>query len=295
MRVVKRLGLLLCLVLGCDRLPELPPVDAGPQVAPTAASLLRSRGYKPLVPPTYDAGTAWPLILVLHGYGGTGTDTLASLRFDDLEPSAVLVAPNGLKDALGNNAWHPGAVHGPPWDVEWLTAVIKDVESRYTIDPTQVFVVGHSQGAHMAHRMGCDDANDVVALVSVAGQVTKVPSGCVPSKPVSVLQVHGDLDTSIGYYGDTQHDPPDPTVPTAHETVAVWARNDHCTGEIVSTGRTIDLANDLPGAETSVEAYEGCPAGSSVELWTMHDIGHNPVATSGFAPSLYGFLTSHPR
>ena len=112
--------ILLGLVLGCDRLPELPKTDAGPPVAPSAASLLKSRPYKPMVPASYDAGTAWPLILVLHGYGGSGTETLDSLRFGELAPAAVLVAPNGLKDSLGNAAWHPSPVHAPPWDVEYL-------------------------------------------------------------------------------------------------------------------------------------------------------------------------------
>ncbi len=295
MRGVRRLCLLCWVVLGCERLPDLPVTDAGPPVAPSAAALLKQRPYKPLVPTAYTASTKWPLILVLHGYGGTGADAITRLRLDEVQPSVVMVAPNGLRDALGNNAWHPGQVHASPWDVEYLTAIIRDVESKYAIDPAQVFVVGHSQGAHMAHRMGCDDADDVVALVSTAGQVSKSPGGCTPTRAVSVLQVHGDLDESIGYFGDIQNNPPDPSVPSAHETVAVWAGNDHCTGAIAATGRTLDLDGNVAGAETTVEAYAGCPAGIAVELWTMNGVGHNPGATGAFSGALYGFLTAHPR
>ena len=77
--------------------------------------------------------------------------------------------------------------------------------------------------------------------------------------------------------------------------VAVWGRNEQCTGPIAATPRTIDLDSHIAGAETIVEAYSGCQAGSAVELWTMQGVGHNPGATADFAPSLFGFLTSHPR
>src|SRR2546423_6613422 len=131
------------------------------------------------------------------------------------------------------------------------------MESKYSIDRGRVFIVGHSLGAHMAHRMACDAAGDVVAIMSLAGQVSKVPADCVPARAVSVLQIHGTADGSIGYYGDVQHNPPDPSIPSAHETVAVWARNDVCTGAIAATGTTLHLDTSLTGNETTVEAYAG--------------------------------------
>lgn len=281
---------------GCGpSVPQLPPPD--PPVVPTDAELLKRRPYVPLVPAAYsaDAGTAWPLIIVLHGYGGSGAETVKNLRLDDIAARAVMVAPNGVMDSTHNRAWRPGPTHAPFWDVEYLTAVIHDLERRYSIDPARVFVVGHSQGAHMAHRMACDASNDVAAIVSVAGQVAKVPSACVPARAVSVLQLHGDLDIAIGYYGDVQHDPPDPTVPSARQTVGVWGRNDQCTGALAPTGQTIDMDRSVAGAETVVEAYAGCPPGISAELWTMKGSGHNPDPTPDFAPSLFEFLSAHAR
>jgi polyhydroxybutyrate depolymerase len=274
--------------------PQPPPT---PPVAPPDAELLSRRPYVPLVPTTYsaDAGVAWPLILVLHGYGGSGDEAVKSLRFDDLAPLAVMVAPNGVLDSTRNRAWRAGPTHAPFWDVEYLTAVIHDVERRYAIDSARVFVVGRSQGAHMAHRMACDASKDVAAIVSLAGQVAKVPSACAPARAVSVLQLHGDLDVTIGYYGDVQHDPPDPTVPSARETVGVWGRNNHCTGMLVPTGQTLDMDRLVEGAETAVEGYANCPSGIAAELWTMKGGNHNPDPTFDFAPSLFKFLNDHAR
>ncbi len=271
--------------------PLLPPVET----APSEEELLNQRPYVSLIPTGYEASTKWPLLLVLHGYGGEGEQTLNSLRLTELKPKMLIVAPNGKVDSRRARAWHPGPRHSPYWDVEYLTAIIHDMQRKYAIDPGKVFVVGHSQGAHMAHRMACDAANDVAAVVSVAGQVTMVQSACAPSRTVSVLQVHGDQDEAIGYYGDVQHDPPDPTVPSARQTVDVWARNNKCTGTLTRTGRVLDLDSRIAGSETTVDAFAECPPGISTELWTMTEVGHNPVASDQFAPSLAAFLTAHSR
>lgn len=281
-------------VVGCGKAPD-PVVDAGPPVAPSEATLLMQRPYTPLVPDAGVPDAGWPLLIVLHGYGGTAESTMQTLHLQDAADRFAMVAPQGKFDSRHNRAWHPGPEHSPYWDVEYLTAIIHDMQAKHPIDPARVFVIGHSQGAHMAHRMGCDASNDLAAVVSVAGQVTTVPSACAPARQVSVLQIHGDEDEAVGYYGDVQHNPPDPSVPSAHETVAVWARNDGCSGGLVDTGVTLDLSRTVDGGETTVAAYKGCPPGIAVELWTMQGVGHTPYATSQFVPSIETFLSAHPR
>ncbi|MCA1663511.1 MAG: hypothetical protein LC659_04460, partial [Myxococcales bacterium] len=192
-------------------------------------------------------------------------------------------------------AWNPNPMQYPEFDVQYLKGIIHDVEAKYSIDHGRVFVAGHSQGAEMAHRMACDDADDVVAILSLAGQVTKDPAGCAPTRAVSVLEIHGTADQTIGYNGDVQSVPPDPSIPSAHETIGVWARNDACTGAIAMTGTTYDLDTAIAGSETSVEAYGGCPSGIGVELWS--DVGgvHHPQLDPGFATIVWSFLAAHAR
>ena len=275
------------------------PVDLGPpdMMTPTAAELLTERPYTiSTIPPGYTDAQTWPLVLVLAGAGDEGVVTAAYLGYTALSSQAgfFLVAPDA--DALeARYEWDPSPTHFPNFDVEYLTAIIHDMEAKYAIDPARVYLVGHSVGAEMAYRMGCDDAADVVAVVSLAGQVTKDPSQCMAADAVSVVEIHGTADDVLGYNGDVQDNPPDPTVPSAHDTVAVWARNDDCTGAIASTGMTYDIDVNLMGDETSVEAYSGCPAGIGVELWTMQGGVHKPNLTAEFAPDTWGFLTAHPR
>jgi len=286
------------LVLGCGGGTGA-PADLGPpdMTPPTEAELLSERPYDVLVtPPGYSSSNQYPLLIVLAGFGGMGITTSAYLGFTDLASvqGYFLVAPDA--DPLrARYAWNPSPQHFPDFDVEYLTAIIHDMEAKYSIDHKQVFVAGHSLGAHMAHRMACDDSADVAAIMSLAGQVDKDPADCAPGQPVSVVEIHGTADQTIGYYGDVQNVPPDPSIPSAHETVAVWARNDACTGAIATTGMTLDLDSTLAGNETSIEAYAGCPAGIAVELWTMNGGVHHPPVTNNFAPTAWGFLTAHAR
>ena len=274
--------------------------DLGPpdMMPPTEAELLAERPYDTslTVPPGYTDTQKWPLIVALAGFGDVGTDGAAYLGFTQLaaDQGAFLVAPDA--DVLhARYAWDPSPNHYPNFDVEYLKAIIHDIESKYSIDRGRLFVVGHSEGAHMAHRMACDAADDVVAIMSHAGQVSKVPSECAPTRAVSVVEIHGTADQVIGYYGDVQNNPPDPSIPSAHETVGVWARNDACTGAIALTGATLDLDAAIAGSETTVEAYAGCPTGIGVELWS--DVGgfHRPQLTPQFAGIVWTFLTAHAR
>src|SRR5262249_30204850 len=150
------------------------------------------------------------------------------------------------------------------------TAVLDDIESKDNVDPKKVFVIGHSNGAFMAHALACRDASRITGIISYAGAQWLDPSQCNPSEPVSVVQIHGDQDqpgmNGIGYDGGSTSTGP---YPSAHQTVATWAAKDGCTGDLVDTGMRLDLAVSLPGAETIVEAYMGCPQGIDVQLWTI--------------------------
>ena len=55
------------------------------------------------------------------------------------------------------------------------------------------------------------------------------------------------------------------------------------------------LADGTDPAETSVQAWSGCEAGSAVELWTIPMGGHAPDLAPGFADALITFLAEHPK
>ena len=43
------------------------------------------------------------------------------------------------------------------------------VKKEYEIDPKRVYIIGHSNGAFMAHRLAHDHSGTIAAIVSLAG------------------------------------------------------------------------------------------------------------------------------
>ena len=286
-------ALALCSLSACEPAPPGAPL---PQTPPTDAEQLAARPYLLDVPRGYQAGVAAPLVLLLHGYGSSAASVEAWYQLRPLalggEGAGFLYArPEGTRDSTGSRNWNFSPVHAYPFDSDYLRAVIDDVKGKYSVDPRRVYVIGVSAGGHMAHRVGCELASRVAAIISVSGQVLTDPALCAPGAPVSVLQVHGDADPVIPYHGD----PENPALPSALDTIGVWRRNDGCSGPLAATGRRLDLTRDVAGEETAVSAYNGCPPGIGVELWTLEGVGHHPDVQPTWASQLYGFLSAHPR
>ncbi len=288
--VLRCLLLLLLVTSACDEPPIPTPAPVVEPTLPPDDELLASRPFTVIEPPDVDAGTPLPLLVALHGYGNSGSGLDRQFRLTQLAATrgALLVLPSGVTDATGSKGWHAQyAIAKYPFDREYLRALVLKVMNTRAVDPARVYFFGYSQGAHMAHRMACDSADLVAAVVSVAGQAPL--TSCAPSRPVSVLQVHGTDDEAISYLGA-----PSRGIQSAHDTINLWGRLDGC-GALENTSRTLDLSDLIDGRETTVEAFATCPAGISVELWTMHEVPHWPSPKPNFASQLYGFLDRNPR
>jgi polyhydroxybutyrate depolymerase len=271
-----------------------PPVDE--------AALIKARPFEERAPKSYDGSKAVPLLLLLHGFGVDGATQLAIFGFDALvDARNVIVAyPDGT-EAPDGRFWNAtdaccGAGRGAPDDVAYLVAVVHDVQKRYRVDPKQIFVTGHSNGAFMAHRLACERADLFASALSLAGAQWLDVSRCKPSRPIAIAQVHGDADATILYGGGTTTgaDGSKHAYPSASQTVADWAKLDGCTGALTDSGTSLDLEASLAGNETKVSRYTSCPAGVSVELWTIQGGGHIPLLTAAWGPTVMDFLQAHP-
>jgi polyhydroxybutyrate depolymerase len=236
--------------------------------------LVLQRPYDIDVPASYDSSKSYPLIMLLHGYGQDGFIQDAYFGFSALaDDRGVLVAhPDGTVDSTGSHFWNATDAccnrdGSSVDDVAYLKAVVDDVRHRYHVDDKHLFFVGHSNGGYMSHRMACDDTAEIAAIVALAGDVWKDPSRCSPTRPIAVMQVHGDLDTEVPYAGDDLD-------PSAAESVGTWAAKNGCTGGLQDTGLTYHLDGSLPPNETSRAAWS-CPAGAAV-LETIHMGTHVP-------------------
>ena len=268
--------------------------------AGTTSPLITQRPYLLQVPKGYDAAKGAPLLVSLHGYGSDALEEESYLGFKALAESKTFLYayPQGTPNELGKNFWNATdaccGFGSEVDDVAYITAVIDDVSARYKVDPSKIWLFGHSNGGFMAHRLGCELSTRLAAVVSLAGAVWKDETKCAPTARISVVQIHGDMDKTIYYEGGSAAGLGGPTHPSATQTVATWAKKNGCTGALGLTGRA-DLVSDLAADETRVEAYAGCPTGVGVELWTLEGGSHIPSFGPGFRDRLFTFLDAHPK
>ena len=264
-----------------------------------SGSSSNDRDYELYVPASYDGLTATPLIVVLHGFGGSGSQILGYFRLADAaERHGFLVAyPTGISDAFGRNHWNGTdaccAFTGIKTDdVGFLSTMLDDIEANFNVDAKQIFLTGYSNGGFMSHRMACDRSGRIAAIAALAGVSWDDPNECQTQEPVSILQVHGDLDGAILYAGGFSNGVP---YPSANDTVSDWANLNGCTGSLVNSGLNIDIDQSLGGDETVVERFTGCPSNGEVELWTIVGGGHGPSFDDSWPDALWGFFSTHPK
>jgi len=250
------------------------------------------------VPRTYDAKQPTPLLLVLHGFGASGLIEESYLQLHPLVDSEgiLLAAPDGTVNQMNREFWNATDAccnfdGSSVDDVAYLSGLIDEIKASYNVDPKRVYVLGHSNGAFMAYRMACERTDKLAAIVSLAGATWNDPSRCTPSRPLSVLEIHGDQDQTILYGGGSIMGA---VYPSVHDTVTRWATYDGCNPATTNNGAAIDLDVQLAGAETTVTAFGGCPSGIAVELWTIVGGVHVPAVGPSFATQVWAWMMAHP-
>jgi polyhydroxybutyrate depolymerase len=256
------------------------------------------------VPTGYDPGKPAPLVMMLHGYGSANilTETYFGMSTLADEHGFFYVAPNGTFDSSDHRFWNATDAccdmdHTGIDDVGYLTSLIADVRATYNIDPARIYVMGHSNGGFMSHRLACDHAEIFAAIASYAGAVWSDPTKCQPSAPVGVLQVHGTADTEVLYDGNLPEAGPPPAgvYPGAKQTVATWAQKNGCGGSLTDTGAPTHVDVDGTGNETNVARYSGCTANGAAELWTVNGAPHVFAWTHDGLEGVWAFFEAHAK
>lgn len=283
-----------------ESVTTVPVTTVGPATASTTPGVdpTIERPFDVFTPSSYSPDTAMPLVVLLHGFGASGAIQEAYFQLQPLaeERGFLYVHPDGTINAIGRSFWNAtnaccgfgSAVD----DSAYLLALIEKVQADFNVDPKRIYLVGHSNGGFMSYRMACDHADKIAAIASLAGATFADESKCTPSEPVSVLEIHGTADGTIPYDGGAIFGNDHPSAP---DTVATWAGYDGCATTNGEVANALDLDANLAGDETSTLAYESCPNGIDVELWTIDGGAHIPARTPALSTGIVDFLFAHPK
>lgn len=152
------------------------------------------RTFRLFIPFALKDGAKVPLVVALHGGLGSGDQFATTSRFESLaqDKGSVVVFPDGI-----GATWNAGGCCGQASrtrvdDVGFLAALIDLIEREAPVDPARVFMTGHSNGAMMAFRFGCERPELVKGIAPVAGSL-EIPQ-CKAAKGTNLLAIHGDAD-----------------------------------------------------------------------------------------------------
>jgi polyhydroxybutyrate depolymerase len=218
------------------------------------------REYEVHVPPGYAGTTPVPLMLTIHGAHNTPSMVRNWSQMNTVadEKGFVVAYPAGIDCWNSGNAL-PGCTVADD-DVGFLMSVVAEIQSHACIDPKRVYAAGISNGAMMAQRLACEKADVFAAVAGVAGPLAFSP--CTPSRPISIVYVHGTEDTTVGYS-------------SAGPTVNGWATRNDCTGSPVETYNV---------GSTVCETHQDCRDGVEVVFCTVDGMGHCWPEDSGCGP-----------
>ena len=152
------------------------------------------------VPASYDQAENVPLLLNMHGLRGTAE---LQMNYGDFKPISeregfIIVHLQGLKDDQGRNHWNFNPGSDTVDDVGFLSALIDQVSSEYSVDNKRVYSAGFSQGAFMSFYLVCHLGEKIAGIGTVAG-ATVDSTGFHKGFPMPIIQIHGTFDGLVSY------------------------------------------------------------------------------------------------
>jgi polyhydroxybutyrate depolymerase len=263
-----------------------------------------TRTYEVYTPPVLQTSLA--MVMVLHGttvaaendppltvYHAMGWDQLADTNgFLVIQPISTWKPIPSTKtggvffwESFGTDTYFPT----PPDDSGFLANLAAELAASHGVDAARVFVMGFSSGGMMTQRMCIEHADLFAACAPLSGPVWIGNSGVVlpqPAQPVSVLEMHGDADTTIPYCGGTFSGWGEGNldVPSVDVDVNYWLAAD-------------GLPKDLPlcGKNNIATRFEVQRASPSAEVQFLRESGFGHTYHQSTIAIVWEFFSTHGR
>jgi polyhydroxybutyrate depolymerase len=252
------------------------------------------RSYIVHVPARYDSRAPVPVVVMLHGGGGTAKATLRETGWAQKadKEGFLAVFPNAMaRDparpssfARNPQLWNDGSDRFYPDqkavdDVGFINAMLDDLSARFAaVDARRVFVTGFSNGASMTFRVGAELSHRIAAIAPVAGALwvepltlkRPIPMGYITGTADPLNLIEGGVPKLASVASDSVRAKPKPPV---RDSILKWAKALGCPATPVSE-------SDANGVHT--ETY--CSSRAEVVYITVDGLGHTWAGGKSLLP-----------
>jgi polyhydroxybutyrate depolymerase len=226
--------------------------------------------------------TPRPLVVDIHGLAEGAVVHAQTSQFGVLgqKDGFVVVFPNGTGNPV---QWNTSTKAKTNPDLNFLTAMLNQVEASQCIDTSRVYASGFSDGAFMVSSVACTMSGRFAAIAAVSG--LQLPKPCPTTRRVPILAFHGTADPilffngglgtgtlnkALGRGGSGGSSTTTTTQPAKLHgsgypaTVQAWAVKDGCNRR--STDTKVD-------SQVILRTYS-CPKGTAVKFFIVLGGGH---------------------
>ncbi len=265
------------------------------------------RTYIVHVPLSYKPQTPSPLVVMLHGGGGTARAAMWETEwttkadkegFFAVFPNAMARDPARPSSFAGNpQLWNDGSdrfYEGQTAsdDVGFIAAMLDDLSARFALDERRIFLTGFSNGASMSFRLGAELSDRIAAIAPVAGALWIDPLRL--RHPVSMHYITGTADPLNLIEGgppklatggsDKVRSKPKPPV---RDSILKWAKALGCPAAPPTT-------SDAHGVRS--ESFSACMGAAEVVYVAVDGLGHTWAGGKSILPeSMVGKTSSKIR
>jgi len=260
----------------------------------------RDREYRIHVPQNYDRSKPAPLVVCLHGGGGS-SEQVSRMGMTPVADrhGFIIVYPNAIDRHWGDGRESQRFAEQEKTvdDVSFITAVVDQVRKEYNIDADRVFATGMSNGGFMSQRLAMEKSEVFAAVgIVIASMGEPLQEEFAPKLPVSVVYINGTDDPLVPYDGGEIRVNLTPRlnkllrkseasrgrcIPT-DDAVALWVNRNHTatTPEI----KGLPDRSRTDGSTVELSLWKDGERGTAVALYKVIGGGHTLAGTTQYLP-----------